>query len=41
MIIFVIIFVAVVQIGGFCKKGGCQILLSNFGMQQIYFQFFT
>jgi hypothetical protein len=40
MIIFVIIFVAVVQNGGFCKKRGCQILLSYFGMQQTDFQFF-
>jgi hypothetical protein len=41
MIIFVILFVVVVQNGGFCRKRGCQILLSCFGMQQIHTQFFT
>jgi hypothetical protein len=40
-IIFVIIFVVVVQNGGFCKKRGCQILLSYFDMQQIHIQYFT
>jgi hypothetical protein len=40
IIIFVYISIVVVQNGGFCKKKGCQILLSYFGIQQIHFQFF-
>jgi hypothetical protein len=41
MITFVIIYVVVVQNGGFCKKKKLSNFIIILGMQQRHFQFFT